>query len=80
MTVAEWAHIGASFGLDGIDASILFVPDQSPDAVAALRREIESSPDTEQHARELQLEIQAVRVSGALGARYVRVTAGQAHP
>ncbi len=47
MTVPEWAAMGAGRGLDGIDLSILFVPDRSPAAVAELRREIEA-----RHARD----------------------------
>ena len=41
MSVGAWARMGAELGLDAIDLSILFVPDRSPAAVAALRREIE---------------------------------------
>ena len=41
MTLAEWARMGAAVGLNAIDLSILFVPDRSTAAVAALRRAIE---------------------------------------
>ena len=95
MSLGEWARMGADIGLDSIDLSILFVPDRSPSAVAALRREIEATgmrvtmvtsypdfthPDPAQRGRELALEQEVVRVSTGLGAKYVRVTAGQAHP
>ena len=95
LSVAEWAQMGKDIGLDGIDLSILFVPDRSAGAVSALRQEIERAgielvmitsypdfthPDRAQRARELALEQEVVRVSAGLGARYVRVTAGQAHP
>jgi len=95
MSVPEWARMGAELGLDGIDLSILFVPDHSPTALAALRRDIEASglgvimvttypdfthPDPAQRQRELALEQEAVAVAAALGARFVRATAGQAHP
>lgn len=95
MSVAEWARMGAEIGLDAIDLSILFVPDRSPGALAKLRRSIETAgtqvamitsypdfthPDPVQRERELELECEVVKVAAQLGARFVRVTAGQAHP
>ncbi len=95
MTVAEWARMGAALGLDGIDLSILFVPDRSPQAVSAMRREIEDAgtqvvmvtsypdfthPDPVQRVKELELEEEVFHVAAGLGAKYVRVTDGQAHP
>jgi len=95
MTVAEWARMGAELGLDAIDLSILFVPDRGSPAVAALRRQIEDQgmgvamltsypdfthPDPAQRKRELDLEQEVAEVAAGLGARLVRVTAGQAHP
>ena len=95
MRVAEWARMGAAVGLDGIDLSILFAPDRSAGALAALRGEIEAAgvrvvmvttypdfthPDPAQRERELALEQEAVAAAAALGADLVRVTAGQAHP
>jgi sugar phosphate isomerase/epimerase len=95
MSVAEWARIGSEVGLDAIDLSILFVPDRSRTGVAALRRQIEGEgmqvamvtsypdfthPEPSQRERELDLEMEVVGVAADLGARMVRVTAGQAHP
>ncbi len=95
MSIAQWAQIGKQAGLDAVDFSILFVPNRSPAAVAALRRDVESAgmrvtmvtsypdfthPDAAQRRRELELEQEVVAVAAGLGARYVRVTAGQAHP
>jgi sugar phosphate isomerase/epimerase len=95
LSVEEWARLGAAVGLDAIDLSILFVPDHTPAAVAAMRRAIEdagmavtmvtSYPDfthplAEQRQQELALEEEIVAVAAGLGARFVRVTAGQAHP
>ena len=95
MSVAEWARMGAAIALDGIDLSILFVQDHSTSGLAALRREIEDSgigvvmittypdfthPEPVQRKRELALEQETVAVAAALGAEFVRVTAGQAHP
>jgi sugar phosphate isomerase/epimerase len=95
MSVAGWARTGAELGLDAIDLSILFVPDREPSAVAALRRQITDEgmqvamltsypdfthPDPVQRRWELDQEQQVVEVAAGLGARMVRVTAGQAHP
>jgi len=95
MTVAEWARLGAAIGLDAIDLSIALVPDRSASGLATLRCDIEAAglgvtmvtsypdfthPDPEQRKRELALEQDVVRVAAVLGAKYVRATAGQAHP
>ena len=95
MSVAEWAHMGAELGLDAIDLSILFVPDPSPIAVQRLRHDIEAAgtsvamitsypdfthPDPAVRQRELARAQEVVGVAAGLGARMVRVTAGQAHP
>ena len=95
MTVAEWARMGAAVGLDGIDLSIAMVLDRSPHGLKTLRRDIETAgmrlvmltsypdfthPDPEQRGFELAMEQDVVRVAAALGASFVRVTAGQAHP
>ncbi|MHB1294554.1 MAG: sugar phosphate isomerase/epimerase family protein [Anaerolineae bacterium] len=95
MSVGDWARLGAGLGLDGVDLSILFVPDHSPSALAKVRRDIEDAgiklvmvtsypdfthPDAAQRARELDLEREVVDVAASLGAEYVRVTAGQLHP
>lgn len=95
MSVTQWAEMGADLGLDAIDLSILFVRERSPEALSALRRQIEdigmrvamitsypdfTHPDPGQRAPELALEQEVVAVAAALGADLVRVTAGQAHP
>ena len=95
LSVAQWAAFGAEIGLDAVDLSILFVPDRSPAAVAALRHDVEGAgmsvamvtsypdfthPEAAQRARELALAQETVAICEGLGARYLRVTAGQAHP
>jgi sugar phosphate isomerase/epimerase len=95
MGVQDWAHMGASLGLDAIDLSILFVKDRSPAALAAMRQEIENEgmrvamitsypdfthPDSRQRQKELAMEQEVIEVAASLGAELVRITAGQAHP
>lgn len=95
MSIAEWAQMAAEIGLDGVDLSILFVPDHKDETIHSLRREIEQAgmrvamvttypdfthPDPAQRERELAKAEETVSVAANLGAELVRVTAGQAHP
>ena len=95
MSIRDWAHMGASLGLDAIDLSILFVKDCSPAELVKVRQEIEaegsrvamitSYPDfthseEQQRQNELVMEREIVEKAALLGAELVRVTAGQAHP
>jgi len=95
MNVAEWAQIGASVGLDAIDLSIMLVKDLSCAGVAQLRADIEASdmtitmitsyqdfthPDPKCRGSEFLTARNTVQVAESLRARYLRVTAGQAHP
>jgi sugar phosphate isomerase/epimerase len=95
MSVGDWAKMGFELGLDAIDLSILFVPDRSETGLATVRDQIESTgmsvamitsypdfthPEASQRSKELDLEVQVVEVARKLGAKMVRVTAGQAHP
>ena len=95
MSIGDWARMGAELGLDAIDLSILFVPDRAEAKVRAIRDQIESAgmtvamvtsypdfthPDAYQRARELELEVGVIETARRLGAKLVRVTAGQAHP
>jgi len=95
MSVAEWARMGAGLKLDAVDLSILFLPERSLRAAEDVRQQVEAEgtsitmlttypdfthPDPAQRKKELELEIEAVKLAVALGAHLIRVTAGQAHP
>jgi sugar phosphate isomerase/epimerase len=95
MSIEQWARMGTELGLDAVDLSILFLPECSEAAAANVRRQVGAiptricmlttypdftHPDQAQRTRELEQEIQAVRIAAALGAEIIRVTAGQAHP
>jgi sugar phosphate isomerase/epimerase len=95
MSVADWARMGRQVGLDAIDLSILFVPGRSLQNAAALRKQIEAEgmtvtmltsypdfthPNLAQRGTELTLARESVAIAAELGAKYLRVTAGQAHP
>jgi sugar phosphate isomerase/epimerase len=95
MSIGDWARMGSELGLDAIDLSILFIRDQSEQGLAAIREQIQAAgmslamitsypdfthPEASQRSKELELEVQVVDVARKLGAKMVRVTAGQAHP
>ena len=95
MSVFEWAQMGASLGLDGVDISILFVQGNSPEKLYEIRRQIEligmrivmvtsypdfTHPDPARRKKELILEQHVVETAALLGAEMVRVTSGQAYP
>ena len=95
MSLADWARLGRSLGLDAVDLSILFLPQPTVETARGARRQIEGAgsrvamvttypdfthPDAARRRRELELAVESVRVAEALGADLIRVTAGQAHP
>jgi sugar phosphate isomerase/epimerase len=95
MSVEEWAFLCAELGMDGVDLSILFLQERTPEAARAVRRQVEKAgmrvvmlttypdfthPDAHQREVELEQECQAVMLAAELGAELIRVTAGQAHP
>lgn len=95
MSLGEWARMGADLGLDAVDVSILFFPERSAQALARARRAVEDEgmsltmmftypdfthPDPAQRARELDSARESVDVAAALGVKFVRAIAGQAHP
>ena len=92
--LAAWLRLAADLGLDGADLSVAHV-DRAPAALAALRRAADDAgvplvmlatytdftqPDGSARAREAD-ELRAwIDAAHRLGARFLRVTAGQAHP
>jgi sugar phosphate isomerase/epimerase len=95
MPLGAWARMGVELGLDAVDVSILFFPDRSPRALSRARREVEDAgmslgmmstypdythPEPARRAREIDLARETVDVAAALGVRYLRAIAGQAHP
>jgi sugar phosphate isomerase/epimerase len=95
MSLGEWACLGAELGLDAVDVTILFFEDRSPQALARARRQVEdrglslammstypdfTHPEAAERAREMALARESVDVAAALGVRFVRAIAGQAHP
>lgn len=95
MSVADWASLGKSVGLDAIDISILFIPNRTLEQARQIRKAVEQAgmyitmmtsypdfthPDAKQREAELEAAVHSVQLAAEVGARFLRVTAGQAHP
>ena len=94
-TVADWIQFGAELGLDAVDFSIKFFPKRDSETVRQTRDALEASgvepcmlacysdfthPNPTQRAQELTDLKADIALAKALGAKLVRVTAGQNHP
>ncbi len=92
---ADWARMAEAVGLDGFDFSMLFLRRHTPDYLDGLRAELAdvglplvmittypdfTHPDSVQRERELEYLRHDIALASALGASFVRITAGQAHP
>ncbi len=94
-SVADWIRLGAELGLDAVDFSIKFFPQWNDRLlntvwVSLARRGLEACmiacysdfthPDPDQRAEELTKLKSDIALAKALGAKFVRVTAGQNYP
>jgi len=94
-TVADWIRFGAELGLDAVDFSIKFFPHRDEKMVHIIhtilaKRGLEACmlacysdfthPDPTQRAQELTNLRADIALAKALGAKFVRITAGQNHP
>jgi sugar phosphate isomerase/epimerase len=95
MTLGEWVQMARSFDLDGFDLGIVLIQNHTPTYLARLSGELSEAgmgiamitdypdfthPDEKQRERELAYLNRDIALAGQLGARYLRVTAGQDHP
>ena len=94
-TVADWIQLGAELGLDAVDFSIKFFPKRDTETIKNTRTALEkfsiepcmlacycdfTHPDAAQRAQELTDLKADIELAKALGAKFIRVTAGQNHP
>ncbi|MDW7655797.1 MAG: sugar phosphate isomerase/epimerase family protein [Bacillota bacterium] len=93
MTIWAWAEEASRLGLDGIDISIAMVKNHNPAALSDLCKKMTrlpivmvasypdfTHPDAMQRRRELDYCRADIALCSQIGARYLRVLAGQAHP
>ena len=91
-SLSRWAELAKELKLDAIDLSVLLVKDRTPVCVANANKAIKeqgmnvamittypdfTNPDEMQRERELAFAIADVALASALGAKYLRITAGQ---
>lgn len=94
-TVVDWIRIGAGLGLDAVDFSVKFFPHRDEKLLNIVRtilaeRGVQTCmlacysdfthPDPTQRAQELINLKSDIALAKTLGAKFVRVTAGQNHP
>ena len=94
-TVTDWIQFGAELGLDAVDFSIKFFPERDEKTVNQTRTALEKHgievcmlacysdftyPNATQRAQELTNLKADILLAKTLGAKFVRVTAGQNHP
>ncbi len=95
MSLKEWASFGKSLDLDAVDIGIVCLKNHAPKYLNEVRAELDdaglglcmittypdfSHPDPIQRERELEYLRHDIAIASQVGAKYLRVTAGQAHP
>ncbi len=94
-SLADWFRLAASLGLEGADVSVAHLTSRNPAYLATLREQAAQAsvqiamlvtyadfthPDAAERARQVN-ELRAwITAATHLGAAFIRVTAGQAHP
>lgn len=91
-TVAQWSRQGKELGLDAVDINALFLREKSIEEIQQIRAELTAPvlmistysdftlPSEEKRAEAVETAVMDMRRAQAIGARYIRLTAGQAYP
>lgn len=95
LTLAGWFRLAAELGFDGADLSVAHIADRTPAYLEGLRRQAGEAgvqllmlatytdfthPDAAERARQVDDLRAWIEAANHLGMRFIRVTAGQAHP
>ena len=95
ISIPEWISLAKDIGLNGIDLSIALIRDHTPVYLEKLKQDLQDQsmeiimitaypdfthPSKLQREREEAYFIRDIAVSSYLGAKYLRMTSGQAHP
>lgn len=95
LDIAKWATKAREIGFDGFDISTMFIKNQTPTYLDDTKKKIKDAgiplvmvtsypdfthPDATQRMREDVYIERDMAVAAELGAKYLRVLAGQAHP
>lgn len=94
-TIKSWAEYGKSLELDAIDLMMVQIKNHTPKFLQSVRDDLEgagigiamittypdfSHPDAQQRAREVEYLRHDIALASNIGAKFLRITAGQAHP
>ena len=95
MTIKEYAELCKSLELDGFDLGLIQLKNHSPGYVNQIKKDIKdvgipvvmittypdfTHPDPMQREREFEYLRHDIALASNIGAKYLRITAGQAHP
>ena len=95
MSIREYARLCKRLGLDAFDLGIILFKNHSPKYIQQIREDIREEqiplcmvttypdfthPDARQRKREFDFLVHDIALASAFGAKFLRVTAGQAHP
>ena len=92
ITITQWSEQAARLGLDCIDINALFIRERTVAEIAEIRRQLTAPvlmvsaysdfthPDNAVRAEILQTALEDMQRAHAIGAKYIRLTAGQAYP
>lgn len=91
-TVPQWSRDAKELGLDSVDINALFLREKSLEEIRQLRRELTlpvlmvsaysdfTLPDPDKREEAVQTAFADMGRAAAIGAKYIRLTAGQAWP
>ena len=91
-TVPQWSAQGSMLGLDAVDINALFLKDKTEAEIGQIRAELEipvfmvsaysdfTHPSRETRQEVLNTALADIRAAQQIGASWIRLTAGQAHP
>ncbi len=92
LTIETWSEKAKALGLAAIDINALFIREKSEEDIAEIRKRLSlpvlmvsaysdfTHPDKAERARVIETAKADMRRAKAIGAAYIRLTAGQHHP
>lgn len=91
-TIPQWSQQAQQLGLGAVDINALFLREKSLDEIAQIAQQLTvpvlmvsaysdfTLPDDEKRAEALQTALADMERAAAIGAKFIRLTAGQAYP
>lgn len=95
MSIREYASLCKRIGLDAFDLGLILLKNHTPKYITQLKNDISevgiplamvttypdfTHPDAVERMREFDFLVHDIALASAVGAKFLRVTAGQAHP